>query len=118
MAFLIVDDVLDFTGKQATVGNRVASDLRMGLITLPAIYYVEAHPEDEDMKAVLAGHHDDDIQMDRLVAAIRESGAIHQAMDEAREFVDRGIQAIASLPDNKEHHALVELAYYIVDRDI
>jgi geranylgeranyl pyrophosphate synthase len=118
MAFQIVDDVLDFTGKQATVGKPVASDLRMGLITLPAIYYVEAHPEDEDMKAVLAGHHDDDIQMDRLVAAIRESGAIHQAMDEAREFVDRGIQAIASLPDNKEHHALVELAYYIVDRDI
>ena len=56
--------------------------------------------------------------VDRLVEAIRQSGAIHQAMDEARGFVDRGIQEIADLPDNKEHRALEELAYYIVDRDI
>jgi geranylgeranyl pyrophosphate synthase len=38
-----VDDVLDFTGEQATVGKPVASDLRQGLVTLPAIYYVESH---------------------------------------------------------------------------
>jgi geranylgeranyl pyrophosphate synthase len=118
MAFQIVDDVLDFTGKQATVGKPVASDLRMGLITLPAIYYAESHPEDDDMKAILAGRYDDDVRMDRLVAAIRRSGVIHQAMDEAREFVDRGIQSISDLPDNKEHRALEELANYIVDRDI
>ena len=118
MAFQIVDDILDFTGQQATVGKPVASDLRMGLVTLPAIYYAEAHPEDPDMKAVLAGNYDDDEQMNRLVDAIRQSGTIHQAMDEARQFVDRGIQAIADLPDNEEHRALDELAYYIVDREI
>ena len=118
MAFQIVDDILDFTGEQTTVGKPVASDLRMGLVTLPAIYYFESHPEDEDMKAILNGQYDNGEQMDRLVSAIRQSGAIHQAMEEARQFVDRGIQAIATLPDNKEHRALEELARYIVDRDI
>jgi len=38
MAFQIVDDVLDFTGEQTTVGKPVGSDLRQGLITLPALY--------------------------------------------------------------------------------
>ena len=118
MAFQIVDDILDFTGKQTTVGKPVASDLRMGLVTLPAIYYYEAHPEDKEMAAVLEGHYDDAAQMDSLVSAIRKSGAIEQSMDEARQFVERGIAAIADLPDNEEHRALEELAYYIVDRDI
>jgi geranylgeranyl pyrophosphate synthase len=44
MAFQIVDDVLDFTGEQATVGKPVASDLRQGIITLPVIYYMEIPP--------------------------------------------------------------------------
>lgn len=118
MAFQIVDDILDFTGEQTTVGKPVASDLRMGLVTLPAIYYHEAHPDDADMAAILNGHYDDDAKMDRLVSAIRQSGAIQQSMEEARQFVDRGIAAIANLPDNKEHRALEELAFYIVDRDI
>jgi len=118
MAFQIVDDILDFTSKQTTVGKPVASDLRMGLVTLPAIYYAESHPTDKDLQTILKGDYDDDVQMDQLVAAIRRSGAIHQAMDEAREFIDRGIKAIADLPNNKEHRALEELAYYIVDRDI
>ncbi len=38
MAFQIMDDVLDFTAEQATLGKPVGSDLRQGLITLPAIY--------------------------------------------------------------------------------
>ena len=118
MAFQIVDDILDFTGEQATIGKPVASDLQMGLVTLPAIYYHEAHPEDENMIAVLNGHYDDDDQMDSLVSAIRQSGAIQQSMEEARQFIDRGIRAIADLPDSKERRALEELAYYIVDRDI
>ncbi len=56
--------------------------------------------------------------MNRLVSAIRQSGAIQQSMDEAHQFVDRGIAAIADLTDNQEHRALEELAYYIVDREI
>ena len=53
MAFQIVDDILDFTGEQATVGKPVGSDLRNGLVTLPALYYVEAHPDDPDAEALL-----------------------------------------------------------------
>ena len=117
MAFQIVDDILDYTGEQATVGKPVASDLRQGLVTLPGIYYAEAYPDDENLQSILNGIYDDE-RMNLLVESIRKSGSIQQAMDEARQFVDRGIQAIADLPDNEEHRALVELAYYIVDRDI
>jgi geranylgeranyl pyrophosphate synthase len=36
MAFQIIDDVLDFTGKQTAVGKPVANDLRQGLIQTSA----------------------------------------------------------------------------------
>ncbi len=118
MAFQIVDDILDFTGEQATVGKPVASDLRQGLVTLPAIYYHETYPEDPDMQALLAGAYHDGERMNRLVASIRMSGAIPQAMDEARQYVRRGIQALTPLPRTPERDALCEVAEYIVDRQI
>lgn len=117
MAFQIVDDILDFTGEQTMVGKPVASDLRQGLVTLPTIYYAEEHPDDGNLAVVLNDHKLDD-QMNHLVTSIRNSGAIQKSMNEAREFVERGIEAIADMPENKEHRALVELAHYIVDRDI
>jgi geranylgeranyl pyrophosphate synthase len=117
MAFQIVDDILDFTGVQTTVGKPVASDLRQGLITLPTIYFSESYPDDPVISSILEGQVSED-EMDRLIDRIRQSGAIQSAMEEARVFVTRGIQEIKYLPDNKQHDALVELAHYIVDREI
>ncbi len=116
MAFQIVDDVLDFTGEEATVGKPVANDLRQGLVTLPALNYYERHPDDPDMHKVLAGKNYNDIMFDRLVELIRQSGAIQQSLDEAREYTDRAQAILATFPAGPEHDALEELAGYILDR--
>jgi geranylgeranyl pyrophosphate synthase len=118
MAFQIVDDVLDFTGEQATVGKPVASDLRQGLVTLPAIYYCEIFPEDREIKAILGGNHREEKDINRLISGIRESGSIHKAMDTARHFVENGLQALKDLPDSFQRRALEDLASYIVDRQL
>lgn len=118
MAFQIVDDILDFTGEQATVGKPVASDLRQGLVTLPAIYFTENNPENPEMVSVLNGEYSNDGSMTRLVEAIRASGSIKLALEEAREYVTRGLNVLAGLPDGIERQALVELGEYIVDRQI
>lgn len=118
MAFQIVDDILDFTGEQTTVGKPVASDLRQGLVTLPAIYYQEANPDDGDMLAALDGGYTDQKRMDRLVQSIRESGAIKQALDEAKQYVGRGLKTLLDLPNGEEKQAFYELGNYIVDREV
>ena len=118
MAFQIVDDILDFTGEQATVGKPVASDLRQGLVTLPALYYLELHPNDADMAVILGGEEIEQVVMNRLVAAIRDSGAIHQAMAEAHRYVDTALGLLAEMPECVERQALGELARYIVDRQL
>jgi geranylgeranyl pyrophosphate synthase len=116
MAFQIVDDVLDFTGEQATVGKPVASDLRQGLVTLPTLYYNEIHPGDPDLLAVLNGGSNNETRMNRVINSIRASGAIDRAMKEARNFVHRGIEILSDLPQCPERTALEELSLYTVSR--
>lgn len=118
MAFQIIDDILDFTSEQATMGKPVASDLRQGLITLPVLYYLEDNPSDADMRNILESNFCDENCLNRLIASIRESGAIQQSHDEARQYVQKGLDGLMKLPESRERKALEELAVYIVDREI
>jgi len=118
MAFQIIDDILDFTSEQTTMGKPVASDLRQGLITLPVLYYLENNPNDGDMKNILESSFCDEDCLSRLLDSIRESGSIQLAFDEARKSVKRGIDVLKQLPDSQERKALEDLASYIINRDI
>jgi geranylgeranyl pyrophosphate synthase len=118
MAFQIVDDILDFTGEQSAVGKPLASDLLNGLVTLPAIYYAEANPDDKDVLSLPAGGWNDTDRVQRLVDGIRQSKAIQQSMEEARQSVDRAINSLAVAPGSPEKDALEDLARFIVDRKV
>ncbi len=118
MAFQIMDDVLDFTGEQATVGKPVGSDLLQGLVTLPAIYYAESHPDDPDVKLLAEGGWGNQERMDRLVEAIRNSNSNSKAVSEARHHVDMGLDALKKFPWSQERESLESLARYIIDRNV
>lgn len=117
IAFQIVDDILDFTGEESKVGKPLASDLRQGLITLPAIIYYENKPDDADMMALVSGKPLKDAVFDRLIEAIRSSGAIDQAMEEASNYVNRAMKILETMPECPERQALIELTRYITHRD-
>jgi len=119
MAFQIVDDILDFNGQQTEVGKPVGSDLLQGLITLPTIYYIEAHPHDPDVRALLEGKAKTEREvLLRLVQAIHENEAIEGAMQEATRYVERAVGHLANMPEGIERQALESLARYIVDRRV
>jgi geranylgeranyl pyrophosphate synthase len=118
MAFQIVDDILDFTGDQNAVGKPLGSDLLNGLVTLPAIYYAEANPNDADVQSLPNGGWTNNEHMTRLVENIRASDASKQAMREAEDHVERALTALAAMPACAERDALENLARYIVDRKV
>jgi len=118
MAFQIVDDILDFTGEQSAVGKPIGSDLLNGLITLPAIYYAEEHPDDEDVLSLPGGGWKETERVQRIVDNIRKNAAIEKAMEEARQAVSRALGALEDAPATPERDALEELAKFIVDRTI
>ena len=118
MAFQIVDDILDFTGDQRAVGKPLGSDLLQGLVTLPAIYYAEANPNDPDVLLLGEGGWGNHDRMERLVNSIRQSDAIQKSMQEAEGYIERALAKLGTLHASIERTALEDLAKYIVDRRI
>ena len=118
MAFQIVDDILDFTGEQITVGKPLGSDLLNGLATLPAIYYAEANPNDSDVLTLPTGGWTNAENMARLVENIRNSDASEKSMQEAQKHIDRALQILSQVNACPERESLENLANFIVDRKI
>jgi geranylgeranyl pyrophosphate synthase len=118
MAFQIIDDVLDFTGQEANLGKPVGNDLRQGTVTLPALYYLEAHPGDSTLVSVIQrnGHSQDSLE--RLIVTIRESSAIERAIHEAEGFVQNSLTSLEALPETPERLALAEIARQIVPTSV
>lgn len=118
MAFQIVDDILDFTGDQTAVGKPLGSDLLQGLVTLPAIYYAEANPDDPEVKLLSEGGWGNQDRMERLVNSIRQSDAIQNSMLEAEGFIQRALEKLTPMHPGIERSALEDLAKYIIDRRV
>jgi geranylgeranyl pyrophosphate synthase len=117
MAFQIMDDILDYAGDESKLGKPVGSDLRQGLITLPALCYLETQPGDRDMVALLKGARNAQT-VARAVEAITRSGAIEAARHEAEAYVARARAALAVLPDNVYRQGLADMADYVVRRNV
>lgn len=118
MAFQIIDDILDFTGAEETIGKPVGSDLKQGLVTLPALYFLENHPETPEARLLLEGSHPDYEKINCLVNKIRGSNAIHSAHTEACRFVNQAIEILQNQHDSQERRFLEEIATFIIDREL
>jgi len=116
MAFQIVDDILDLAGNEDELGKPVGSDLRQGVITLPTIYFLEAHPGDETVIRVLSGRDEGNDEVQAAVEMIKESGAIESSLAEAKKFAARSQDALSILPHNEYRQAMLGLTDFVVER--
>jgi geranylgeranyl pyrophosphate synthase len=116
MAFQIVDDILDFAGDEGELGKPVGSDLRQGIVTLPTIYFLEAHPGDEAVTKILSGRGKGDDEVRAAVEAIKESGAIELSTTEAKAFAAKSRDALSTLSDNEYRQAMLDLTDFVVER--
>ncbi|HUV07705.1 MAG TPA: polyprenyl synthetase family protein [Spirochaetia bacterium] len=115
IAFQIVDDVLDFTSDKKTLGKETGTDLRRGLVTLPAVYYLQGAGRDNPVSRYLSGAKSRRGLLEAL-RTIRSSGAIEASMAEARKHVDAGRLMLKELPESGPRETLLSLADRVVDR--
>jgi octaprenyl-diphosphate synthase len=119
MAFQIVDDILDFTGDEGTLGKPVGGDLREGKVTLPVILALQtATPPARAELAHLFEKRGpltvDDIQRAREI--IRDTGGFARARQCALRYIDHAQAELARIPGSAAGDALCELAASILDR--
>lgn len=116
-AFQIVDDVLDYSADEAETGKHLGDDLAEGKPTLPLIYAMRHGTAEQAAcvrHAIEAGGRDD---FPAVLAAIRATGALDHALQQAEQESQLAIAALQSLPASQYKESLVELSVFAVKRN-
>jgi geranylgeranyl pyrophosphate synthase len=100
MAFQIIDDVLDFTGEQQTLGKPIGSDLRNNILTLPSLLYFQDHKKEykqfiKDTKSNGQGIRD------VLIQNILAGSVIEKSIDQAKTFIHQGLNHLDAFPSSE-----------------
>jgi octaprenyl-diphosphate synthase len=119
LAFQLVDDLLDFTASSEQLGKPVLSDLKEGKVTLPLIYAMEnGHSEARELVArVLEEKEFHSVQPEKLVALVRDSGALDRARNLALNYAGRAKACLNGHGDSDYARALLTLPDFILERE-
>lgn len=119
MAYQVLDDVLDYDSTSEELGKPAGNDLKEGVLTLPAIMYIEARPESNPVfdlfKSVRTAPKNgkseaDDDDLANAIQSVRDSGFIEKSREVAQQFIDEARDSLSGLPDTEERAALETLA--------
>jgi octaprenyl-diphosphate synthase len=118
IAFQLVDDILDYSAKQAELGKTVGDDFHEGKITLPVVLAFERGDEEERTfwRRCLEDLEQNDGDLDHAMALMRRHGALDDAMAEAKSFGEAARADLAVFPDGPIKAALLEAVDFCLDR--
>jgi octaprenyl-diphosphate synthase len=119
LAFQLVDDLLDFTASSAQLGKPVLSDLKEGKVTLPLIYAMEnGHSEARELVTrVLEEKEFVSVQPEKLVALVRDSGALERTRHLAHDYARRAKACLNGSRESEYGRALLTLPDFILERE-
>ena len=119
VAFQLVDDLLDLTGREEVLGKPIASDLREGKLTLPLIHLVQqGGPHVRTLVAdVVRDRQLTPERWQEIAACLSEHRSLDYAYRKATEFGARAKGSLAALPASPEREGLMALADYVLSRD-
>jgi octaprenyl-diphosphate synthase len=115
-AFQIADDLLDYVSDPDTLGKNIGDDLAEGKPTLPLIYALEKANPDEARSLRHAIEHGGLDSLDRIIASIRDSGALERTRERALTHAQAARDALSALPASGFRDALATLADHSVHR--
>jgi octaprenyl-diphosphate synthase len=118
MAFQLIDDVLDYSAHQATLGKAVGDDFREGKITLPIILAFRHGDEEARVfwRRTLEDLEQKKGDFKRAVQMMENAGALKATVDRAREYGQRALDALSIFPDDEHKQALQESVAFAVSR--
>ena len=117
LAFQVVDDILDVVGDERSLGKPVGSDIRQGTVTLPAILVRDQLPDDAFLSA-FRGDGRQEESIGRLLETIRVGGGVDGAYAEAERLATEACDALDAVPDGEIRGALLDLASFVVRRNV
>ncbi|GJQ59923.1 MAG: polyprenyl synthetase family protein [Candidatus Scalindua sp. AMX11] len=118
VAFQIIDDCLDVTGKEEEVGKTLNTDLQTGKLTLPLIRLVNVLPANrKESVCELIFQNNGNNTKAAIVDLLEEHDAMEYAYESAKQLVKKAQDDISFIPDSPSKTALLELGDYVIERN-
>jgi octaprenyl-diphosphate synthase len=118
IAFQLVDDVLDYSAREAELGKAVGDDFRDGKITLPIILAFRRGSDDERdfwRRTLEEGDQRDD-DLARAMSLIQRHGALADTIERARHYGAMARDSLAIFPDCDEKSILQDVVDFAIER--
>ncbi|UUV98365.1 polyprenyl synthetase family protein [Vagococcus luciliae] len=117
LAFQIVDDILDYSQNEETLGKPVLEDVRQGVYSLPLICSITEHPL---LFEPILSKKENMTQEDakRIHELVIECHGVEKAYDLASHYTNRALDTIQSLPNNQQQtkETIYEITKSILQR--
>ncbi len=119
ICFQMVDDLLDYTAEEKTLGKPVANDLREGKLTLPMIFLLRrAGPAAaEKVRMVLEDRGFDRVSREEIARLARDHGALEEARLLAERYAEAARRDLMVFERSPYREALEVLPDFILARD-
>jgi octaprenyl-diphosphate synthase len=118
IAFQLVDDALDYSGRQAVMGKAVGDDFREFKVTLPIIL-AAARADDAERrfwrKTIEVGVQEEG-DLTRAIELLDRGGALSETIERARGYAAEARKSLAACPDGDIKSALADIAEFVVER--
>lgn len=118
IAFQLVDDAIDYTSDDATMGKARGDDFRDGKMTLPVILAMARGSEDDRAfwKDAMEGRRVSDDDLAYAKTLLDACNAIPDTFAKARLYGQRAIDALGPFPQSTAKAALVEAVEFAIAR--
>ena len=118
IAFQLVDDVLDYSARQAELGKAIGDDFRDGKITLPVVLAFARGDEAERSfwRRCLEDLEQEEPDLDRALDLMARHKALEDAMARAKHYGAQARTALQAFADSPARRALTEAVDFCVDR--
>jgi octaprenyl-diphosphate synthase len=119
MAFQLVDDVLDFTAREKTLGKPVGGDLREGKVTLPLVYALESATDAERqmVETILRQRSYGEVPFTRILQLIESRHGFDRVKQRAQAFTEKARHIMAEFPESPYQRALAAVTELVTERD-
>ncbi|HUN49469.1 MAG TPA: polyprenyl synthetase family protein, partial [Candidatus Sulfotelmatobacter sp.] len=118
IAFQLVDDALDYSARQATLGKNIGDDFKEGKITLPVILaYRRGDAGERDFwRRTLEKVEQQPEDLERALGLLEKHGALRDTIERARHYGAIARDALALFPDGEFKQALSESIEFCIER--
>jgi len=119
LCFQMVDDILDFTAEEKTLGKPVANDLREGKVTLPMIFLMRraGRAAVEKVRTVIEDRAFSRVTREELVRMARDCGALEEAQTMAERYAEAARGELLAFEPSEYRDALFALPGFVLARD-